>query len=140
MRMQEEASIQINIRAQDLTVHPNHQWEKTKPSSQQRRHQVDDERCHQAAQPRRQYRNRRRYKAEKTSKRRLVKKDKSILYVLSNDKHCSSNKGQVSELRRNHPQRKTPVATRRTSCCVISAQRQVSAMFCLMSHGNIITS
>ena len=40
-----------------LPVQSNHQWEKTKPNSQQQSHQVDDERRHQAAQPRRRYLN-----------------------------------------------------------------------------------
>ena len=38
---------------QVLTVHPNHQREKTKPNSRQQRHQVDSEHRHRAAQPRR---------------------------------------------------------------------------------------
>ena len=59
--------------------------------------------------------------------RRLVKK-RYILFVhyqnVAQTRIAPQNYKQVSELRHNHPQRETSLATRRTICCVISAQHQ----------------
>ena len=104
-RMQEDASIQLHNGAHDLTVHPNHQKEKTKPNSQQQRHQVDNERCHQAAQPTRRYQNRRRRRSRSTS---IGQKRINIIRVLPNytqTRIAPQTHGQVSELRRIHRER-----------------------------------
>ena len=60
--------------------------------------------------------------------RRLVKKGYLLHVHYQNNTQTRialQTHNQVNELRHNHPQRETSVATRRTIYCVISAQHQL---------------